>query len=153
VETRSPSPRRHHHNNAIIIDAGRPREESTLVERHREVTDSSDPMTVGPLALAVSNDRHGLRDERAIRAEIRALEAEKEALRAQRRLERGRRRSGRRHSHRVSETDLVLYERDTYDRPGEEITLVKRERLEPKGGVRIEKDRKGRMSISVPKYI
>jgi hypothetical protein len=48
----------------------------------------------------------------------------------------------------------VLYEQDTYDRRGEEVTLVRREKIsEPEGGVRIEKDRKGRMSINVPKYI
>lgn len=136
VERRSPSPHHHHHHhhsNPVIVDA-RPAE-------------SSDPIIVGPLALA--GPRHNSRDERSIRNEIRALEAEKEALRFERRAERARRRG-----HRSSETDLVLYEQDTYVRPGEEVTIVKRERVaEPEGGVRIEKDRKGRMSINVPKYL
>ena len=48
----------------------------------------------------------------------------------------------------------MLYERRDIERSGEEVTLVRREKIEeePSGGVRIEKDRKGRMSISVPKY-
>jgi hypothetical protein len=141
VERRSPSPHHHHHHsNPIIIDAGRPIE-------------TSDPVTVGSLALVAP--RQGTRDERAIRNEIKALEAEKEALRFERRAERDFRKADRiRRGHRSSETDLVLYEQDTYVRPGEEVTLVKRERIsEPEGGVRIEKDRKGRMSITVPKYI
>jgi hypothetical protein len=147
--TRSPSPPRHHHHNPIIIEGGRPREESTLVERHRDIHESSDPIPVGPLALALPHERHHTRDERAIRAEIRALEAEKESLRAHRRHHSRHSRSGR-----ASESDLVLYERDIYERPGEEVTLVRREKIsEPEGGVRIEKDRKGRMTISVPKYL
>jgi hypothetical protein len=151
---RSPSPHHHHHHNPIIMEA-RPREESTLIERHREVYESSDPIPVGPLALALPAERHSSRDERAIRAEIKALEAEKEALRAQKRADRDFRKADRiRRGARHSESDLVLYERDTYERPGEEVTLVRRERIaEPEGGVRIEKDRKGRMAISVPKYI
>jgi len=132
VEHRSPSPghHHHHHNNPIIIDGGRP--ESV-----------SDPMLVGPLALA-NVPRHGSRDERAIRAEIKSLEAEKEALKLERRAEREMRKADRiRRGHRSSETDLVLYEQDSYSR-GEEVTLVRRERItEPEGGVRIEKDRKG----------
>lgn len=154
VETRSPSPRPRYHPNPIIVDGGRPREESTFVERKREVYEQSDPIPVGPLALAAPAYRSS-RDERAIRDEIKALEAEKEALRIQRRAEKELRKADRiRRSGRASETDLVLYEQDTYDRRGEEVTLVRREKVsEPEGGVRIEKDRKGRMSINVPKYI
>lgn len=145
VEThRSPSPARshqnHHSEGPIIIDAGRPREES-------------DPIPVGPLALALS-DRHRSKDERSIRAEIKALEAEKEALRAEKRADREIRKAERiRRGGRASEGELVLYDRETYDRAGEEVTVVRKDRIsEPEGGVRIEKDKKGRMAISVPKY-
>jgi len=146
IVERSPSPGHHHHHhhpNPIIIDAGRP-----------EIIETSDPVTVGPLALATTSHRHGSRDERAIRAEIKSLEAEKEALRLERRAEREMRKADRiRRGHRSSETDLVLFEQDSYSR-GEEVTLVRRERIiEPDGGVKIEKDKKGRMSISVPKYL
>jgi hypothetical protein len=139
---RSPSPARshhHHHGGPIIIDAG-PREES-------------DPIPVGPLALALP-ERHRSKDERAIRAEIKALEAEKDALRAEKRADREMRKADRiRRGARSSEGELVLYDRETVER-GDEVTLVRRERVsEPEGGVRIEKDKKGRMSISVPKYI
>lgn len=139
VETRSTSPHHHHHHsshhNPIIIEAGRPRGE-----------EYSDPVPVGALALVRPHSRHSFREDRAVRAEIAILEAE----RAKRHSEREYRRV-RRSGH-GSEGELVLYERDTYDGPSEEITLVRRER-EPEGGVRIEKDRKGRMSISVPKYV
>lgn len=145
VETRSvsPSPSHHHHhhhsshhNAPIIVEAGRPRD------------DYSDPVAVGALALvrphSRSHSRHSSREDRAIRAEIAILEAE-----------RARRHADHHHvrySGRSSESELVLYERDTYGGPSEEYTLVRRER-EPDIGVRIEKDKKGRMSISVPKYI
>jgi hypothetical protein len=83
------------------------------------------------------------------------LEAEKEALRAEKRADREIRKAERiRRGGRASEGDLVLYDRETYERGGEEVTLVRRERVtEPEGGVRIEKDKKGRMAISIPKYI
>ncbi|KAE8453655.1 hypothetical protein EG329_009166 [Mollisiaceae sp. DMI_Dod_QoI] len=153
VERRGPSPHHHHHNSSPIILDAQPREESTFVEKRREVYERSDPMPVGPLALALPPERHRVKDERAIRAEIKALEAEKEALRAEKRAEKEMRKADRiRREGRVSEGDLVLYERDRYD-SDEEVTLVRRERIEePEGGVRIEKDKKGRMSISVPKY-
>lgn len=132
VETRSvsPSPHHHHHsshhNNPIIIEAGRPREEY------------SDAIAVGPLALVSSHShsRHSSREDRVVRAEIALLEAEK----AKRYAEKDYRRI--RHSGRSSETELVLYDRDSYGGPSEEITLVRRER-EPDIGVRIEKDKKG----------
>lgn len=146
IETRSvsPSPSHHHHhrhsshhNNPIIVEAGRPREEYC------------DPVAVGALALirphSRSHSRHSSREDRAIRNEIAMLEAER-ARRHERDYHRVR------HHGRSSESELILYERDTYDGPSEEYTLVRRER-EPDIGVRIEKDKKGRMSISVPKYI
>jgi hypothetical protein len=143
----------HHHDGAVILDA-HPREESTFVETKREWVEHSDPIPVGPLALAIQPDRYRPKDERAIRAEIKALEAEKEALRAEKRAERELRKADRiRRGGRASETDLVLYETDRYEVPEEEYMVVRRERIEePEGGVRIEKDRKGKMSISVPKY-
>ncbi|KAL3427741.1 hypothetical protein PVAG01_01250 [Phlyctema vagabunda] len=144
----------HHHDAPIIIDAGRPREETVFHER-RETIERSDPMPVGPLALALPAERSRGSSERAIRAEIKALEAEKEALRAEKRADREMRKAERLRAHgRSSEGDLVLYEQDRVLR-GDEVTLVRRERIvEPEGGapVRIEKDKKGRMSISVPKY-
>ena len=133
---------------------GGPREESTFIERKREVYETSDPIPIGPLALALPPERNRAKDERAIRAEIKALEAEKEALRAEKRADKEMRKAERiRRGGRASEGDLVLYEQ-RIERPGEEYTLVRRERVEePEGGVRIEKDKKGRMSISVPKYV
>ncbi|TAQ90559.1 hypothetical protein B7494_g1134 [Chlorociboria aeruginascens] len=154
VEHRSPSPTRfhHHHNNPIILEA-RPRDESTFIER-REV-ERSDPIALGPLALA-PRARSRSRDARSIRAEIKALEAEKEALQAEKRAEKELRRADRyRKEGRHSEGNLVLYEEDKIRVDGrEEMTIVRREKIsEPEGGVRIEKDKKGRMSISVPKYV
>lgn len=139
----------HHQDGAFVVDA-RPREETTFVEQ-REYIERSDPIPVGPLALAVQPDRYRPKDERAIRAEIKALEAEKEALRAEKRAERELRKADRiRRGGRSSETDLVLYETERYDRPEEEYTLVRRERIEePEGGVRIEKDKK----VPPPKLI
>lgn len=144
----------HHHGSPVVIDAG-PRDESTFIERKREVYERSDPIPVGPLALAIPNERHRSKDERSIRAEIKALEAEKEALRAEKRADKEMRKADRiRREGRASETDLVIYDRERYDGPSEEVTLVRRERIsEPEGGVRIEKDKKGRMAISVPKYV
>jgi hypothetical protein len=143
----------HHHDGAVVIDA-RPHEETTFIETKKEYIERSDQIPVGPLALAIQPERYRPKDERAIRAEIKALEAEKEALRAEKRAERELRKADRiRRGGRASETDLVLYETDRYEIPEEEYTLVRRERFEePEGGVRIEKDKKGRMSISVPKY-
>lgn len=143
-----------HHGGPIIFDAG-PREESTFIEKKREVYEQSAPIPVGPLALVAPPERSRAKDERAIRAEIKALEAEKEALKAERRADREMRKADRlRRGGRVSETDLVLYDSDRYETTGQEVTLVRRERIvEPEGGVRIEKDKKGRMSISVPKYV
>jgi hypothetical protein len=148
-------PAPHYDHGPAIYDAG-PREESTFIRRERDFVERSEPIPVGPLALAAPHERHRTKDERAIRAEIKALEAEKEALRAEKRAEKEMRKADRLRrggGGRVSEGDLVLYEHDSYDSRGEEVTLVRRERIEePEGGVRIEKDKKGRMAISVPKY-
>jgi len=60
-----------------------------------------------------------------------------------------------RHGARHSESDLVLYEEDhrVYDRR-DDVMIVKKEYVEESGGgVKILKDKKGRMAISVPKYL
>jgi hypothetical protein len=100
----------------------------------------SEQVAVGPLAIV--GDR---RRDRDIKAEIRALEAERELIRREKHHH-----HHHHHSHspgrelvraeRLSTGELVLYEE----------TVEKVE--EPRRGVRIEKDKKGRMSISVPKY-
>jgi hypothetical protein len=137
IRSPSPSPSRHHrhhsshhHMNPIIIEAGRPRGEVDYSEA-----------IVGPVALFRPHSH-----DRAVRAEIAVLEAERE----QRQIDREHYHRSHR-SHRSSENELVLYETDVarYE-PIEEIALVRRER-EPE--VRIEKDKKGRISISVPKYL
>lgn len=47
-----------------------------------------------------------------------------------------------------------MYDKEHFHANGEDVTIVRKEAIiEPDGGVRIEKDRKGRMAISVPKYI
>lgn len=109
----------------VIIDAG-----PTFVTEH----ETSAPLVVGPLVLADSGHR---KDERAIRAEIKALEAEKEAIRAERRADRELRRAERIRREGRESGEMILYE---------ETTRIR----EPEGGVRIEKDKKGRMSLSVP---
>ncbi len=116
----------------VVIDA-RPREISSEIP-------------VGPLALVTADHHHRRhrshshshshshsRDGRHIRAEIRDLELE---------LARRDRRSDRElvAAERLSNGELVLYE--------EKVERIE----EPRRGVRIEKDKKGRMSISVPKY-
>ncbi|KAG9248763.1 hypothetical protein BJ878DRAFT_286508 [Calycina marina] len=132
IMTRSVSPPRHHHHHhdAVIIDSPGPREHGALVVAS-----------------------HGPRDERSIRDEIRALEVEKEALRAEKRAEKEFRKADRiRRGGRHSEGDLVLYEeRDEY--MSGPVTVIKNEYVEESGGVKILKDKKGRMAISVPKYI
>jgi hypothetical protein len=151
VETISPP--HHHPHNPIIIEAHGPPQSDFIQTKHTTFVEHSDPMPVGPLALALPAER-STRSTSSIRQEIRALEAEKEALRAEKRANRELRKADRiRSGARVSESDLVLYERDVYETPREEITLVRREVVEPEGGVKIVKDRKGRMAISVPKYL
>ena len=82
------------------------------------------------------------------------MEAEKEAFRTEKGADREIHRADRiQRKAQASEDKVVLYERETIERPGEEVTVVMREWVrEPEGGVRIEKDKKGRMAISVPKY-
>ncbi len=93
----------------------------------------SDTLPVGPLALVPHRHRSHSRGERVLRAEIRDLEHQ---------LARRDRRSDRDvvTAERLSNGELVLYE--------ERVERIE----EPRRGVRIEKDKKGRMSISVPKY-
>ncbi|KXX77793.1 hypothetical protein MMYC01_204792 [Madurella mycetomatis] len=120
----------------VIVDA-RPREVSERVP-------------VGPLALvdhhhhhlrhtsrSRSRHRRGSRDSDDLRSEIRQLE--KQLARRERRGSRGGGELVR--AERLSTGELVLYE--------EEVEVLE----EPaRGGVRIERDKRGRMSISVPRY-
>lgn len=120
----------------VIVDA-RPREVSERVP-------------VGPLALvdhhhhhlrhgsrSRSRRRRGSRDSDELRSEIRQLE--KQLARRERRMSRGGGELVR--AERLSTGELVLYE--------EEVETIE----EPaRGGVRIERDKRGRMSISVPRY-
>ena len=111
--------------------------------------EASNEVPVGPLALVA--DRH--RTDRDISMEIAQLEAERDYLRAEHHHHhRSRSRHSRHRSHsgspgrelvkaeRLPTGELVIYE--------QEVEKV----VEPRRGVRIEKDKKGRMSISVPKY-
>jgi hypothetical protein len=149
---RGPSPARSHHN-PIIIDARGPSHTDYVETKRTTIVEQSDPMPVGPLALALPAERSS-RSTASIQQEIRALEAEKEALRAERRADREMRKADRiRRGARASEGELVLYEQDIYEAPRQDVTIVKREYIEPDGGVKIVKDRKGRMAISVPKYL
>ncbi|KAK7747271.1 hypothetical protein SLS53_001524 [Cytospora paraplurivora] len=126
-----------------------------IVDVRRE--EYSDEVPVGPLAL-VKPERHRSRSRgnrnRDIRSEIRDLErqlerkrhserhSERDLIRAERELMKAERRSERElvKAERLSSGELVLYE--------EEVERFE----EPRRGTRIEKDKKGRMSISVPKY-
>ncbi|KAK3332206.1 hypothetical protein B0T19DRAFT_98128 [Cercophora scortea] len=109
--------------------------------RPREV---SDEIAVGPLALVTTADHsrhHHHRDSSHsddLRHEIRHLE--KQLARQQRHEHRSSSSRDVVRAERLSTGELVLYE--------EEVERV----VEPSRGVRIEKDKKGRMSISVPKY-
>lgn len=134
IRRRSPSrsSRRSHSTSAtshipVIVDA-----------RPREV---SNEIAVGPLALVEPSHHHhhhshhrgGSTSERSIRSEIRDLERE---------LARRERYGGGGElvrAERLPTGELVLYEEEV-----EKVEL-------PSRGVRIEKDKKGRMSISVPR--
>lgn len=75
----------------------------------------------GPLAL-IQPKHHHHKDERSIKAEIRALEAEKKALRLEREMEKEHRKAER-----YRDEEIIIERRDDV--------------------VKIEKDRKGRMSL------
>lgn len=116
-----------------------------IVDVRRE--EYSDDIPVGPLALVKSDHRHRSRSRshREIRSEIRDLERQLERDRkrhSDRDLLRAERQSDRElvKAERLSTGELVLFE--------EQVEKIE----EPRRGVRIEKDKKGRMSISVPKY-
>lgn len=115
--------------------------------RRTEIVEARPPPSQH-MALVIPSHR---KDERAIRAEIKALEAEKEALKAERRAEKELRRADKiRHEGQSGELvryersgELILYEDD--DRRSRRES--RRERRDD--DVRVEKDRKGRMKISV----
>ncbi|KAK4162882.1 hypothetical protein QBC43DRAFT_345520 [Cladorrhinum sp. PSN259] len=113
----------HGHHGAVIVEA-RPREVMT---------------TAGPLALMEERrivERRGSRDSDDLRSEIRHLE--RQLARQERHQRSGSRDLVR--AKRLSTGELVLFE--------EEIETIE----EPaRGGVRIERDKRGRMSISVPR--
>ncbi|KAI0477643.1 hypothetical protein GGR56DRAFT_417536 [Xylariaceae sp. FL0804] len=120
----------------LVVEAGPPRGEYVS----EEVVTTG----VGPLALVA--DRR--RTDRDIKLEIARLEAERDLMRRDRHHSRHHHHSHSRHrSHsremvraeRLPTGELVLYE--------EEVEKIEK----PRRGVRIEKDKKGRMSISVPK--
>lgn len=144
--SRAPSPARSyvshhshhndHHGQPLIIHAEK-RSDPEIYERREEYIERSEGVPMGALALAPQH--HSRKDERAIRAEIKALEAEKEALRAERRADKEMRKADRLRRDGRESGELMLYE--------ERVERIR----EPEGGVRIEKDKKGRMSISVPK--
>lgn len=75
----------------------------------------------GPLAL-IQPKKHHHKDERSIKAEIRALEAEKKALKLEREMEKEHRKAER-----YRDDEIIIERRDDV--------------------VKIEKDRKGRMSL------
>ncbi|KAK8069805.1 hypothetical protein PG994_006421 [Apiospora phragmitis] len=110
----------------------------------REYREYSEEVPVGPLAL-VNSDRR--RDDRSIKAEIARLEAERDLIKRDRHHHHYHSHS---HSHSHSPSrELVRAERLS---SGELVLYEETERIEePRRGVRIEKDKKGRMSISVPK--
>lgn len=101
---------------------------------------TSNEMEIGP--LAVGRHRSQSRSNRDIRAEIKALESELRDTRISKRH--GSRHRGHErdvvHAERMSDGALVLFE--------ERVEKVE----EGHRGLRIEKDKKGRMAISVPKY-
>lgn len=133
----------HHHHHPpsaapIIVNAPHPSSHYGG-HHHDHITELRE---VDTLALAPVSSSS--RSEAAIRAEIRALELEKESLR------RDRRRRGKS----VGHADLVVYDEQRFHNADEDVTIIRKEKvIEPDGGVRIEKDRKGRLAISVPKYI
>lgn len=118
---------------------------TVVIDRSRE---ESTHVPVGPVALAGRrhhhHHRHDVYETDELRSEIRHLE--KELARRERSRHRSRHRSLSRggelvRAERLSTGELVLYD--------EEVEVIQ----EPtRAGVRIEKDKRGRLSISVPKY-
>lgn len=140
VERREVSPASTHHGHsrsrstggAVIVDA-----------RPTEYVEAPAPPPIGQMAL-VPTDRQLVKDERAIRAEIKALEAEKEALRAEKKANSEMRRAERIRREGRESDELVVYDR-------EEIRQTHERSRSRANSVRIEKDKKGRMTISLPK--
>lgn len=138
----------HHHHGAppIIVNAPHPSSHYAPSHHHHDhVTELHEVKTVDRYddRLALAPVSSSSRSAAAIRAEIRALELEKDNLK------RDRRRRGKS----VGHADLVVYDEQRFHGESEDITVIRKEKvIEPDGGVRIEKDRKGRMAISVPKY-
>jgi len=118
--------------------APEPPKEEIIEEHYKKVTgdhrDISPGSHAGPVIVAA---RH--RDEKAIRDEIRELEKEREEflLLKERKHHRHRRGKSVEVVRRPGSGDLVFYEERVIP--------------EPSSGARIERDRKGRMAISIPK--
>ena len=121
-----------------------------VIDAHHPGWETSNEIPVGPVALYA--DHH--RSDRDIGMEIAQLEAERDLLRAEHHHHHhhSRSRHSRHRSHSGSPgRELVKAER----LPTGELVIYEQEVekiVEPRRGVRIEKDKKGRMSISVPKY-
>ena len=119
---RSPSPshasHRHHSHSPS------PRRE-IIIDDGREESAS---VHHGPITALVIPDQHR-RDERSIKAEIRALEAEKKALKREREMEKEYRKA------------------DRYREGGGEVIIERVVKERDKDVVKIEKDKKGRMSF------
>ncbi|KAI8961192.1 hypothetical protein F5Y11DRAFT_357863 [Daldinia sp. FL1419] len=112
-----------------------------------EPREYSEEVAVGPLALVGG----GRRSDKDIKMEIARLEVERDLLKAERRHHHHHSHSRHRSHSRSTDRELISAER----LPTGELVLYEEqvEKIEePRRGVRIEKDKKGRMSISVPKY-
>ena len=129
---RSPSPShasRHHHSPSPSHASHHHHSPQPSVRREIIIDDGREESASihhGPItALVAPPDRR--RDERSIKAEIRALEAEKKALKLEREMEKEQRRA------------------DRYRDGGKEIVIERIAR--DKDVVKIEKDKKGRLSF------
>ncbi|KAK3303184.1 uncharacterized protein B0T15DRAFT_266012 [Chaetomium strumarium] len=119
---------------------------ATPVVYRRDIEESA-AMPVGPVALATAHHRRGSLETDELRSQISHLErqlARRDRSRHHRHGSRSRHRSVSRggeliRAERLSTGELVLYEEE-----------VERVREPSRGGVRIEKDKRGRLSISVP---
>lgn len=131
IERREVSPARSHRS----VSVGAPR----IVHEERRIYEERGP----PEHMQLVTQPFGRKGEREIRAEIKALEAEKEALKAERRADRELRKADRIRNEGRESGELILYEEDT--------KIVRRNSRRESEGVRIEKDKKGRMKLSVPK--